>query len=332
MSRDNYKHIEDFLKDPTFIDWANQKDQNASILWEKWASEHPELREAVEQAKVIAKGLEFNPQYIAPQKVEAKWEKFNEARLKNIRKKEQQQRFLSSRKKVFWRVAATVALIIMTLGVYQYRLTQEKTYHTEYGERLEFQLPDGTEISLNANSTLRYVRNNPRKVWLEGEAFFKVKKKPKTGEHFLVVTDDLEVEVLGTVFNVNSRNEQTEVVLEEGKVKLDLKEQGTMLMKPGELVTYSSSKKNPVVHETVKSELHTSWKDGVLQFDNTPLTEALKTIEETYGVEVIFQDTTTSEKILNGGVPNDNLPVFIKTLKTIYGLDIEHQDGKLIIK
>jgi ferric-dicitrate binding protein FerR (iron transport regulator) len=118
-------------------------------------------------------------------------------------------------------------------------------------------------------------------------------------------------------------------------VKLELEEGTSLLMEPGtlELVTYSAAKKEILQQKAeVKPELHTSWKDGMLEFDHTPLTEALQILEDTYGVEVIYQDTTSTSRILDGGVPNDNLEVFIRTLKTIYGLDIEQKDQLLIIK
>ena len=73
----------------------------------------------------------------------------------------------------------------------------------------EILLPDGSAVTLNANSKLQYYTHSARKVWLEGEAFFEVKKIPETAEPFQVVTNDLTITVLGTTFNVNSRNEQT---------------------------------------------------------------------------------------------------------------------------
>lgn len=332
MPKNSYQHIEDFLQDPTFTEWVNRSDPDSYIHWEQWLNAHPAKREMAEQAKLIVRGIDFRPRYISEEKVKEKWQQFNDAR----RQSEKQQKIRSLKPRWFIRgVAAAVTLLLLAVGFHQYYQSQEQVYRTAFGERLEIQLPDGTEVTLNSNSNLRFVRNNPRNIKLEGEAFFTVSKKPRTGEKFVVRTNDLNVEVLGTVFNVNSRNEQTEVVLEEGKVKLDLKEGSSLLMEPGtlELVTYSATKKEIIQQEVkVKPELHTSWKDGMLEFDHTPLSEALQILEDTYGVEVIFQDTSTSSRVLDGGVPNDNLEVFIRTLKTIYGLDIEQQDQQLIIK
>ena len=118
-------------------------------------------------------------------------------------------------------------------------------YSTTFGEWKTITLPDGSVVELNANSLLTITKhwseNNNRTVWLTGEAFFKVKKIPSTKCKFIVKTKDLKVEILGTSFNVNSRFDQTEVFLEEGKVKLYLGNTKEY-MAPGEFIAFSKKK------------------------------------------------------------------------------------------
>ncbi len=332
-SDDHYEQIEDFLKDESFIAWVKQSDQVSWKHWNQWVQDHPEKQEVISRAILIVKGVDFVPKYLSEDEVDRHWQKFSSSRNKRLAENRRKSPF--SLRRNWLKIAATVLILVVSMVGYNIYQHQEVDIVTSFGERKVIELADGTVVDLNANSTLSYVRNNPRKVTLDGEAYFTVSKKPDTGERFYVVTKDLDVEVLGTVFNVNSRDRKTEVVLQEGKVRLDMKEEGDLIMERGglELVSYSMEEKKIIrKEEKVDTELHTSWKDGMLIFDNTPLSEVLKTIEDIYGVHVIFEESADPNKLLNGGVPSDDLDVFIQTLQAIYALDIEHAEDRLIIR
>jgi len=148
-----------------------------------------------------------------------------------------------------WELAASVLLLIATsFGIW--RVAENASFPTQhvanYGEWKTIELPDGSTVYLNANSTLQLSDNwesdNNRQVKLDGEAFFEVAKKPVTNAKFLVTTDDLTIEVLGTQFNVNTKYKNTEVFLEEGKIKLNLEKANT-IMQPGDFIAYSKKTK-----------------------------------------------------------------------------------------
>src|SRR5690625_2537866 len=134
--------------------------------------------------------------------------------------------------KIWGGIAASIALVI---GLYFLiagngdflQGQQELVYRTGFGEKLDIELDDGSQITLNANSVLRWAEdwqdNKDRQVVLEGEAFFEVKRQD--GIPFTVMTDDVAVEVLGTSFNVDSRESSTRVYLDEGKINLKLKKE-----------------------------------------------------------------------------------------------------------
>lgn len=112
---------------------------------------------------------------------------------------------------------------------------------TAYGKTERITLPDQSVVLLNANSVLSYndkwTDNKTREVWLAGEAYFEVKKSDARGNaKFVVHTDQLSVEVLGTEFNVNNRRGKTQVVLNAGKVRLtsDTTLEKEIIMAPGE--------------------------------------------------------------------------------------------------
>lgn len=239
----------------------------------------------------------------------------------------------------FINVAAVVILLSSVITWLWLENHGETTITTAFAEQQTITLPDGTAVKLNANSSLRFAESWNQKerriVWLEGEAFFEVAKKTKTGQKFQVITPDLTVEVLGTVFNVNSRQEKTTVYLEEGKVALSLKHQPAIkkTMEPGELLTYSAQKKKVLanIRET-HPNLHTSWKDGSLTFEKTPLGDILQKIEHIYGIQFQVEDPANYQRKITTGLPMEKLEIVIPMLEQAMGLKIEKEKDLYILK
>lgn len=223
-------------------------------------------------------------------------------------------------------IAAAIALLIATTALLFYLqvFSSEVSMQTAYGEKKTFVLPDDSEVVLNANSRLYYSKNQPRKIRLEGEAFFKVSKKPATGAKFWVVTNDLEIEVLGTAFNVNSHQGKTKVYLEEGSVKLDLQNDTIpeIILIPGETFTYSP--KNGKSFEKNRSEtgLERSWLAGIQLFEETPLQEVLKKMEDLYGVSIELKDSNMADLEMTMGIPIENLNIALATIENTLALKI----------
>jgi len=115
--------------------------------------------------------------------------------------------------------AAVVLLLLGSISWFWFDGKKSVVIQTAYAQQKMVVLPDQSQVKLNANSTLSFYKNwkndEVRKVWLTGEAYFEVEKTQRADNKFQVITDDLKVEVLGTVFNVNARSIATEVFLEE---------------------------------------------------------------------------------------------------------------------
>jgi transmembrane sensor len=212
------------------------------------------------------------------------------------------------------------------------------TYATHYGETARVKLPDGSLVTLNANSKLTYQDwedEKDREVWLEGEAFFEVQKKKRSGGRvkFVVHTDALQVEVLGTRFNVSDRRHRTQVVLEEGKIRLRLtKETDTIIdMKPGELIEYVDSAPLPA-KRAVDPHSFVAWKDDQLVLNGKSMRDIAQLITENYGVEVIIQDTATARLKLRGSIPAHNLEELIEALTLAADIKISRKSNTLIFQ
>lgn len=229
-----------------------------------------------------------------------------------------------------WVAAASVLLLLLVAGAALWWSSPEKTkLVTAFGKWETVQLPDGSIVELNANSELTYTTNwqkgANRKVWLKGEAFFKVKKE-KSEAKFMVVTKDLTVEVLGTSFNVNSHGEETKVYLEEGEVKLYLEEVVTH-MKPGEFLAYSGLKKAITERKEAPAELHTSWKDGTLILNDETVANIIKKVEEIFGVTFKTDDPDFLNQKKTIMVPMDEMDVALPLLERLLGVKFEKKTG-----
>jgi ferric-dicitrate binding protein FerR (iron transport regulator) len=238
--------------------------------------------------------------------------------------------------------AAFIGFLLSATGYFVWEnYLQTKRLSTNYGETKEVMLPDGSTVVLNANSNIRFdsewESGEQREVWLTGEAFFSVRKKSEanTPIKFVVHTQDLQVEVLGTEFTVSKRDLSTRVTLNSGKIKLGLnarKETEPILMEPGEQVVFSSEKEQ-LVQTRVKPELYSSWARQVWILENTPLDRVAQMIEETFGMKVIIKaESGIAQEKMTGVVPIKNIDEMLEALSTVYQLKITKQGDTIIFK
>jgi len=330
MAKKNYDTIEDFLTDESFNNWVRATRLTDVDFWEEWIAYNPHKKELIYEAKDIIIGLQFK--HIEPtiEKVDATWSLLeNKIKAKNTEKQKRQ----SPKSFKLIGIAASI-LLLVSIGFYMLNGTPKKiSYKTAYGEVLNLKLMDGSLVTLNSNSSIYYYENNIRKVWLTGEAFFEVDKKITTNAKFWVLTDDLNVEVYGTSFNVDTKHNKTAVFLEEGSVWLELKNGNTQKMVPGNFISYSSVDNAIVEHtEKVASRFKTSWKDGSIIFEKLPLIEAIQKIEDTYGLTAIFKDEESKTKLITGGVPITNLSICLKAIEKSVNVKITKLKNQLIIQ
>lgn len=196
---------------------------------------------------------------------------------------------------------------------------------TGYGEIKSIILPDSSVVTLNANSSIRipeeWTEASGRQVWLEGEAYFQVQKKPASAAKFVVHARQLDVEVLGTKFNVNVRRQVAVVSLEEGKVRLSvhmsdsavLEKRTPFIMRPGQVVMIDGSKAK--INEEKDVTTHSGWTQHEFHFDNTPLKDIAGMIEDTYGYKMEVADTSMLQMAISGDVRIGSIDEMIKVLK-----------------
>jgi transmembrane sensor len=227
-------------------------------------------------------------------------------------------------------------LLIMASTIFLQVVRPGASVHitSAYGERRTVTLPDGSTVVLNGNSSLDYSgweKDQDRKVWLTGEAFFSVRHTVNHKRFIVYTPDSLKIEVLGTQFSVNNRRGITDVVLQEGKVKL-MDARAFYIMKPDEMVRYSKDKQE-FITKTVNAQQKIAWKDNLLIYRDESIGSIIEKLTESHGLKVVFENETIKEEIFNGSVPADSVSLFFDKINKLYNAKvIQESDGSYIIR
>jgi ferric-dicitrate binding protein FerR (iron transport regulator) len=237
---------------------------------------------------------------------------------------------------LLFRLAAVLTgiLIIAGLAIYYMKMNQYIRYETAFGEIRKFVLPDGSIVTLNGNTTLKYWTKDAatRSVELLGEAYFSVKKMPDQRKFVLIMPETGIIEVLGTEFNVNHRETGSRVMLRSGSIRLTPENgQGKeIIMKPGELVEMHPGMPQ-VFSKKVDPELHDAWPSRKLVFENTPLREITRMLTDAYGLDVTIDPQLLNKK-LSGTAPIQDVDMFLNALSGSFDLKIERHKNKVTIQ
>ncbi|MEZ0607758.1 FecR family protein [Fibrella sp. WM1] len=307
--------VDDFCKDPYFIQWVINPTAESNQFWQAFMADYPHKRDTVQQAIDFVKSLQF--QEIEPSELDL-------ARLKQRIWADiaQPVRVVQWYRRPVWLAAAMVVVTLASIGWWTY--LAKPTHQTAYGETEEIKLADGSTVTLNANSSLRegdgLADAAVREVWLTGEAYFSIAKRK--GAKFIVHTADAAVEVLGTEFNVNTRREQTRVVLHEGKVQLTTAHQPAVVMKPGDMATVLPESRQ-IQLKKVEPESYEAWRDAYLVLDGKSLPEIISTLEDTFGVTITLNDERLASKKLSGKLRTKVADDCIENLAIILEADVK---------
>ena len=247
------------------------------------------------------------------------------------------------RKKIHWlsywkQAAAVLLLSVLLSSVYNYMhqisaTNKEQAILQEvkaaFGTQTQLQLADGTTVWLNAGSRLSFPvsfnHQSERIVNLDGEGFFKVTKDAK--HPFIVHTDQMDIKVLGTSFNVNAykNDKNITVALEEGKVSL-LKQSGgktkeVLSLKPMEVANYDIEN-NKIIHTQEKNiERFTAWKDGLIVFSDDPISKVVSRLENWYNVDIQVSDQELLNYHITGTFDDNSLDQVLYFLSLMSPID-----------
>lgn len=221
----------------------------------------------------------------------------------------------------------------------QKRQMAYNTIYAPYGYYYQLTLPDGSKAWVNSGSELRYFSTMPsgeRRVILKGEAYFDVEHNPALP--FVVETQNIAIEVLGTEFNVKSFQDEDAIhtTLVSGKVQVKgTTSQGepfTRAISPGQQAVFSKPDQAVQVAD-VDTERFCSWKDGYYTYWDAPFTEVMETMARYYGVDIALQGSpqTWEKKVSGKLIRNDSITVALENLKVLLPFNYQIQEDKIII-
>lgn len=213
-----------------------------------------------------------------------------------------------------------------------------------YARTSKIKLSDGSTVWLNSGSKLVYpavFKGDRREVYLEGEAIFDVAHN-KT-QAFIVISQNQEIEVLGTVFGVTSYLDENIIntVLKSGSVQISYHKDSSSLtasdkmkISPGTIASYNKIDRG-IVSEKVNVDNYFSWRDGFLVFKNNDLQFIMKRLSRYYNIEIEISDEilTNDSETFSGYLDlNEDVSKVIENIKESTNLDFKILDNKITIK
>jgi transmembrane sensor len=309
---------DDWVFDTAFRRWVLNPSVLEDRFWQQYIAANPAQREAIAHARVLILYSQQQPAVSAEQ-LDRSWQS-----LQN-RLPEPVVRSLWSRS--WFSVAASVTVILLSgLAWWLYQHTPE-TYQTAYGETRQLTLPDGSRVTLNANSSLQLARNwepeAAREVWLEGEAFFSVTHQ-QNHQKFVVHARQLDVQVLGTEFNVFTRPKAVKVVLESGSVKLSQPDKSPdqgITMKPGQFFEVKADGSQQ--WRTIRPEPYSAWKEKRLVLEQTTLADLVEILQDNYGLTVEVPQEELLRLRASGSMPLTDADDVLLQIEKLFSLTIK---------
>ncbi len=269
--------VMDFVEEDSFIRWARHGDPEATAFWEQWQKEHPEKTALVTEAYRLVRLIQVQETTPSTQTLDALWSCIDQAT--PLAPTTSSAPRLLFRTWLPYAAAASIALLLFILFNHP-----SKNIVVKNGSQIAFTLPDGSRVKANAGSSLEYQPGKwakERRIRLEGEAFFEVKK----GRPFIVETDQGTVEVLGTSFNVRARANGFKVDCLSGKVRVTGRSKNSQILTAG-LSTTQSEKGLLNTPIPLDAALIGAWREGRFFFTDATLQEVFEEIGRQFDVQI----------------------------------------------
>jgi len=328
--------LEDFLTDEYFISWVFQPGKESNQFWRNWIKNNPEQKNKIQKAKEIILATKFKqPDYNSKTK--------EEVLVKIMKGYTSHHHFQQKKHKrvIALKVAASLIFIVIAgIGL----LLFEPTYNEKVaeqpsinlitkkalaGQKLSIVLPDGSEVVLNASSSLTYwerFANNTREVQLSGEAFFDVEEEEN--RPFIVKGNGFSAKVLGTSFNVNENS----VSLLSGKVEVLTQNDTTqgIILTPGQKAVHDKAKNS--FHKTSYNyQQDMGWKDGILYFKDADFNTVKNRLEKWYGVKLMVENNFIWHWNYTGTFENASLEEVLERIAYLEGFKFSIEKQKVRI-
>jgi transmembrane sensor len=363
MAHENYS-VEDFVLDPSFRMWVLEEDASAHKYWTAYISEHPGKIEELRKARLVLLNMPDSKYIITDQQADHIWQNILQQIDSNVSNevsatpvvdinsasalsKNTPQKGIRIPSWLSVAAIITLAFSISFLWLLLEKNSDQSLVAEEvepkliqkindYEHRPRFFLSDGTEVILNGGSTISYFENftdDKREVFLEGEAYFNVVREEN--RPFQISTDQLQVRVLGTEFNVRAHKSRDQVVaVADGSVEVALVKDNAEIkvtLLPGKGVVVKEGQKM-LKEITLDPTEHFGWKDGKIHLRNADRKEVFSRLEELYGVEFRFLNQNRRKWSYTGLFVNQSLENILNSISFAMDFEFEIENKVVEIK
>lgn len=248
------------------------------------------------------------------------------------------------RSRFSWKVwpQIAVACIIIVLGLVNYRMndkqkqlsTQNFTVLAEKGQRAFITLPDSTKVWLNSDTKISYPADyglKERNVTLVGEAYFEVAKNPD--KRFIVEAKGMQVEALGTSFNVNAYQNDNKIIasLFSGSVRVSY-DRHVAILKPHESVKVDLLNRSFSRYKDESMQNIALWRKNEITFDGESLEEITNIMSRLYNTTICIEDESLKKVCYIGTIRNNNLENFIDIINLTTPVVYENKGDTVFLR
>lgn len=242
----------------------------------------------------------------------------------------------------FWKIAAML-LFISTIGL-SYVLYNKTdmananssllSVNVDKGQKANMTLPDGTQVWINSDSKITYNSNfnkSSRNIKLEGEAYFQVAKNEKIP--FVVQTPFVDVQALGTAFNIKAyaNDSDVETTLVEGKVMVNTPLQSKCLL-PNQRMIFGKLDNSVSIEPDADAEAYAAWRTNQLMFNHQDLKSITKVLERYYNIKFVFEDKKLEAYCFSGAIPNTSLESLLEIFTLTSPMSYHMKDSIIYLK
>ena len=318
-------NVNELAGDEQFISWARgNADTQSNKDWAYLLQEHPGISDTIQKAKKLVLSIQFEQSddvLIAQRRV---WKKIQDNTSDNAIKNT-----VFSMWKLKMALGAVAAAVLLVFVAYsEFTSDYDNDIRTSLAEVQQISLPDGSQVKINAGSRLQYNAENwneTREVYLRGEAFFDVRR----GSKFSVKTNDGTVAVLGTSFNIYTRDHIMEVICRTGKVSVSTNDE-EVILSPNEAVKVSSRRLGSKTDDNI-NDSRDLWVKGMYNYNNAKIGMVFDDIERQFDVELKYPQNI-KEMIFTGSYNGNDLEKVLYQVCWPLKLDYTIKDGSVVIK
>jgi ferric-dicitrate binding protein FerR (iron transport regulator) len=338
---DIYKLYRKLLTDKDLFQWLLDPSGELSSYWKNIIRNDPAKQEAIHQLSLIFKHIKIKDDHLTEEDQQELWDKI-EASI-NERK--------PGHRRLFFRIRYTAAVLILIVSIASsiYFLTRQEEpaevpvnyeqilseLYVPYGKTASVTLSDGTKIWVNSGSKVIYpdlFTGDKREIYVDGEIYLEVAENREVP--FIVKTEVLSVEVLGTAFNVSaySSDSRQYVVLASGSISIkDTKENKVSTIRPNQKYSYEK-RDNSIELTNVNAQDYADWRFGFLPLHNEQLGNVLKRIERHYNVKIDYVASRSDYTTLSGKLDlKGNIEDVFRILAITAPISYTIQDDKVSV-